>query len=152
MSWTKAGRASTQKEGDFQHAGLFRVEVEGLPIGLFQEVKLPTVEVAVIEYNYGESKSPQKRPGHVKYGNITLKRGYNLDRTLAQWVEAVAAGKPERKSMSFIQLDEEGNETMRWNAYRCWPSKWNGPGMEGSKDEIAVEEVEIVCESFSRAA
>lgn len=137
---------------DFDFSGLFRVEVEGLPLGEFQEVKLPSIEVSVIEYKHGSSKSPFKRPGAVKFGNLTLKRGYNVSRELQLWWENISAGKQDRRSMSVIAINEEGEETMRWNYFNCWPCKWNHSGYAGGKDETTTEELEIVTERGERAA
>lgn len=136
---------------DFTFAGLFRVEIEGNPIGDFQEVKIPTVEVAVTEYKHGSSKSAFKRPGSVKYGNLTLKRGYNVSRDLQTWWTNIQMGKQDRRSISVVQLDEEGGETMRWNMFDCWPCKWTHSGHAGGKDEVITEELEIVVERLEMA-
>lgn len=136
---------------DFHFSGLFSVEIEGSEIGTFQEVKLPTFETSVVEYNHGGSKSPHKRPGTVKWGNLTLKRGYATSRVLEEWLENIAQGKQDRRSISVIQHNEDHSETMRWNLFDCWPTKWTHSGYAGAKNETTVEEIEIVCERMERA-
>lgn len=136
---------------DFHFSGLFQVEIEGIDVGMFQEVTLPSFEVSVVEYAHGGSKSKFKRPGEVKYGDLTLKRGYNVSRVLAEWVENIAKGMQDRRSISIIQHNEEAGETMRWNCYQCWPKTWKHTPLAGTKNEVSVEEITIVTEYFERA-
>lgn len=136
---------------DFHFSGLFKVEIEGLAVGEFQEVNLPSFEVSVIDYNHGGSKSPFKRPGAVKWGNLTLKRGYNVSRILQEWHENIAKGVQDRRSISVIQHNEETGETMRWNFFNCWPCKWSHSPMAGAKNEVSIETIEMVVERGERA-
>lgn len=136
---------------DFHFAGLWKVEIEGLAIGEFQEATLPSIEVSVIEYNTGNSKSPLKRPGVVKYTNLKLKRGYSTSRIMQEWWENIAKGVQDRRSISLIEYDEENNEKMRWNMYNTWPCKWTHSAHAASKNEISTEEIELVLERMERA-
>lgn len=138
-------------ERDFSSAFLWRVEIEGVAIGDFQESTLPSIEIGVIEYGVGGKKSVQKRPGIVKYGNLKLKRGYSNDRTLQTWWENISKGQVDRRSVSLVQLDEVNTEVMRWNMFNCWPCKWNQSPAKAGDNNIFTEEVEFALEFMERA-
>jgi phage tail-like protein len=135
---------------DYHASLLWKIEIEGLAVADFQAVTLPTAEVAVIEYNTGGSKSPSKRPGVVKWSNITLKRGYGHNTILQEWIANISKGVQDRRSISVIQEKEEGNEIGRWNLFNCWPCKWSIGEMAGGKNEVTVESIEMVVERMER--
>lgn len=135
---------------DYHWAGLWNLEIEGLNVGDFQSAQLPNAEVAVIEYNTGGSKSPSKRPGVVKWSNLVLKRGHGHNVILEEWINNIARGVQDRRSISLIQKDEEGGDVIRWNMFNCWPAKWSLSELAGNKNEVSVETIEIVVERVEK--
>ena len=47
-----------------------------------------------------------------------------------------------------ILRNEAGDEVMRWNMHRCWPSKWTGPSLDATSDELAIETLVIAHEGL----
>jgi phage tail-like protein len=93
-----------------------------------------------------------KIPANPTWGNITLKRGVTDAMDLWEWRELVESGKVDeaRKNGSIVLYDQERQEVARWNFENAWPSKLTGPSFNAAADDIAIEELEIVVESYKR--
>lgn len=130
----------------------FLVEIDGLSVAGFTEVGL-TTESGIIEYREGsDTATVRKLPGLRKYSNITLKRGFTQNRDLWNWRKTSIDGKTERKSGSIILLDESRKEALRWNFSEGWISKWEGPALNATANEAAVESLEIAVEGIELAS
>lgn len=152
-----ASPTSGQSKGPDRLANFnFRVEIDGVAAGHFAEVSGLSVEQEVVEYRSGEDSTTRKIPGRVKYGDITLKRGYTSTGTLHDWIEANLTGRDssttvDRRSGSIIVLNESGEEVTRYNFYEAWPSKWKLSSLDGKGNDVLVEEVVVVIEWFEEA-
>ena len=137
---------------DFDHIGNynFKVEIEGVTVGAFQEVGGLEVIVEVVEFQDGDDLRLRKRPGGTSYSNIVLKRGYTATNELWAWMETVIDGPVERKAGSIILLDDALNEILRYNFYEGWPCRWKGLVLDGLGTGVAVEELEIAVEKIER--
>jgi len=124
-------------------SGCFRVLVGTRHVGDFQELVLPATQVTEIEYNYGESLKPIKRPGQGVAGPVELRYGAGCDDFIRVWHADIQADKFERRSMSFIELDEERREVKRWLARGCWPRELEYSDLDGQ-----LMRVEIVCDTI----
>lgn len=130
----------------------FRVEIDGLQVGAFQEVTGLTATTDVMEYREGgDITTPRKLPAMTKFDNIVLKRGLTDDETLYRWHRDVVEGKIERKGGSILVLDRAGREKLRWNFREAWPVKWNPPDFNATGNAVAVEELELAHEGLVRA-
>jgi phage tail-like protein len=107
-------------------------------------------ETAVIEYRTGADNptTVRKLPGLTKYPNIVLKRGLTRDLSLWNWRQSVVNGKTERRSGSIILLDEARKVVLRWRFVEGWPVKWEGPGLNATANEVAIETLEIAHEGL----
>ena len=47
--------------------------------------------------------------------------------------------------------DLQGAEKVRWNFFRAWPTKWDGPDFNAEGTEVALELLEIAHERIERA-
>ena len=130
----------------------FVVEVEGLVVGGFSEVDGLQIEIEVQEYREGGlNEYMHRRAGPTKHpANLVLKKGLTDVKTLWNWYWDVVQGKVERKNISVLLLDEDGNELVRWNFEQACPVKWTGPQFRASANEVAVESVELVHHGFTR--
>jgi phage tail-like protein len=103
-----------------------------------------------IEYRNGnEDITVRKLPGLVKYSNITLKWGFTDDASLWEWRKKAMDGNVERQSGSIVLLDDAREEKVRWNFHNGWPTKWTGPGLNATGNEVAIETLEIAHESLT---
>ena len=127
----------------------FRVELDGITVGAFCECSGLTSELTVIEYRNGSDRgSTRKVPGMQKFPNITLKRGITGDLQLWNWHKAILDGDLQRKNGAIVLLDESGQEVMRWKFRRGWPCKIEGPVLNASSNEVAIETLEIAHEGL----
>ena len=137
---------------DANWSGLFTVSIDGIDAGEFQEVKLPRANIEIIEYYTGNNKSPRKRPGPVTWQNIVLRRGFANNTILLEWWEQISLGKADKRSVTIQVRDEEGNITMAWNCFSCWPCAWDLADFRAGSTELAIEEIELATERIEVAA
>lgn len=128
----------------------FLVEIEGVTEAGFSECTGFDQETEVIEYREGhEDITVRKIPGLKKFSNVTLKRGLTNDKSLWDWRKKVMDGDIERQNVSIILMDEQRNEKVRWNLLNAWPSKWTGPELKATANEMAVETCEFCHEGYN---
>lgn len=131
----------------------FRVEVEGLEQAGFSEVTGFEAAINVIEYREGnEVTTPRKLPGLSRYGNITLRWGTTDSMELYEWLQECVEGTIERKTITIIALDEEGNDVATWQVIEAWPVKYSAPSFNGVGNEVALELLEFAHEGLTRTA
>lgn len=129
----------------------FTVSWGGDNIG-FSEVGGLSQEIQPIEYRDGlmtGTTLPLKRPGLIKSGNISLKRGLvkgNMD--LYNWF--INAGNPnvERRTLVVALLNDEGEPVFRWSISEAWPIKCEGPALKATGNDIAIESIELAHEGI----
>jgi phage tail-like protein len=130
----------------------FLVELEGITRAAFHEASGFDSTIDVIEHREGgENTTLRKLPGMTKYSNITLKWGLTDDRELYDWHRQVVKGDVRRKNGSIVLLDSQGNEKVRWNFFRAWPTKWDGPDFNAEGNDVAIESLELAHEGIVRA-
>ena len=128
----------------------FLIEIDGVVKGGFSEVSGLTTDTNIIEYREGNEGqgTTRKLPGLMKYNNIVLKRGWTIDRSLWNWRKQVIDGKTKRASGAIVLLDEARQPALRWEFREGWPSKWEGPALNGKTSEVAIEALEIAHEGL----
>ena len=128
----------------------FHVEIDGIAAASFAEVCGLESETAVVEYRIGNARTNAslKLPGLTTFSNIVLKRGITRDPALWQWRKSIVDGNPDRRNGSIILLDETHNPVLRWSFRNGWPCKWEGPCLDASSNEIAIETLEIAHEGL----
>ena len=127
----------------------FLVEIDGVTSAGFSEVSGLSTEIAVIEYRNGNDKvsSVRKLPGLHKAGNVTLKRGVTGDTVLFEWLRTSAQGSGDSaRNIAIILLDEARQPVLCWLLLRAWPMKWEGPTLNASSNEIAIESLTLACD------
>ncbi|HKJ67403.1 MAG TPA: phage tail protein [bacterium] len=129
----------------------YKLEIDGIQSGGFSECTGLQVESTPIEYREGtEDITARKLPGLIKYGNITLKRGVTVSQDLMTWLKFVQDGDIQRRNVSIVLQNELKEDKVRWNLREAWPTKWTGPDMKATSDEVAIESIEIVHEGLER--
>jgi phage tail-like protein len=125
----------------------FIIEIDDIAAGGFTEVGGLSLEQDIIEYREGsDTATVRKLPGLRKYANITLKRGYTQDRALWDWRKTTLDGLTQRKNGAIILRDEAGEPALRWEFSEGWLSKYEGPALNSTANEAAVEAIEIAVE------
>lgn len=129
----------------------FQVEWGGTRIG-FTEVSGLTVELQTIDYREGNAKEYQvtKMPGIPQYSNITLKRGmYRSDNEFFQWLNTVSLNNIERRDITVSLLNEEHDPITVWKIKAAFPTKVEGPSLNSTGNEVAVESIELAHEGLT---
>jgi phage tail-like protein len=130
----------------------FIVEIDGISRAAFRECSGLDSSSDPIDYREGtDGRTMRKLPGLVKHANITLKWGTTDDGSLWDWHRSVVDGTVERKNGSIVLLDDTGAEKLRWNFVDGWPTKWLGPSLNATGNEVAIESLEIVHEGLVKA-
>lgn len=117
----------------------------------FSEVSGLTLESEPIEYRGGadQSLTVRKIPGLRKYGNVSLKRGIMAaDNGFWEWWNTIQSGTVQRRTVTIALLDEEHNPAMSWEIQGAWPVKIEGPGLNATGNEVAVETLEFAHEGM----
>jgi phage tail-like protein len=133
----------------------FGVEFQGSVVGAFRECTGLGSENEVVEYKASGPKGEytiKKVPGRMKWQNITLKRGITDSLDMWKWRKIVEEGKIDeaRKNGSIVMFNQKGEEVARWDFVAAWPNKITGPTANAQNNEVAIEELEITHEGYSR--
>lgn len=125
----------------------FRVEIQGIQQAGFTECSSISSHIEVVEYREGgEPATVRKLPGKVTYQDLTLKWGMTDNQELYNWHLQAVKGNITRQSGSVVQLDDTGNEKLRWHFFNAWPSKWDGPSFSAKGNDVSIETLTLSCE------
>jgi len=125
--------------------------------GSFRECTVVTAEHEPAEYKFADDKGNPGYyaiPGRMKFGRITLKRGLTNDMAAWKWRKEVEDGNVQsaRTNGSILMLDQNGTPMAEFTFENAWPLKVSGPTPNANSSDLAVEEVELICEKIVRAS
>ncbi len=129
----------------------FQVEWGGTRIG-FTEVSGLTIELQAIDYREGSSLEYHvtKMPGIPQFSNIVLKRGvFRADNEFFKWLNTVKKNSIERRDLTISLLNEEHEPVMVWKVKGAWPCKVEGPTLNSTGNEVAIETIELCHEGLA---
>jgi phage tail-like protein len=92
-----------------------------------------------------------KLPGNSVGGNITLRRGMTISKSLWQWFSSVQDGKwfKQRRNISIaFTLGERPDAVFEFS--EAWPTRYRIGEMKADASNVEIEEVEIAYEGFKR--
>jgi len=129
----------------------FIVDIDNTAVAGFSEVSGLTAQGDEVPYREGADMENhvRKLTGLRKYANITFKRGYTKDPTLWLWYAAIASGENDRRGVTITLMDEAHDPVMRWNAEGAWINQLEGPTMNATGNEVAIESMELVHEKLT---
>jgi phage tail-like protein len=129
----------------------FHLEFNGQVIGGFSEVSGLTADGDAVDYREGSDPqlNVRKLVGMRKFGPVTCKRGYTLDKTLWDWHNNISNGVADRRDVTVILLNEAKQPVLRWHIENAWVNKIEGPSMKASANEVAIESVELIHEGLT---
>ena len=133
-----AGSGSQISDAAFQ-------EVSGLEGGLETE---PLAEG-------GENRFVHQLPKRAKQGNLTLKRGLtDASSGLVEWCRDTIEGDFSQpiqiRDVVVSLLDTEAQPVATWAVGNAYPVKWSVNGFDATKNEIAVETIELAFTTLNR--
>ncbi len=130
----------------------FHVQLEGLGGELFfKSVSGLRYETEVVPVREGgQNLTTFQLPGAVKWSNIVLKQGFTKDSALLRWrKEWTVPGGGNRLGGTITQLDTALNRQVSWTFVRAWPVKWEISEFDASKNELAIETLELAHEGIT---
>lgn len=115
----------------------------------FQEVSGLTSEMGTEAYQEGgENRFKHALPTGVTHPKLVLKRGTGaVDSPLVKWCKEVLEGglanpiKP--KSIYVKLLDENGDPLRTWSFGGAYPVKWEVDSFNSTKNQVAIETIEL---------
>ena len=145
--------AQAQKPRPTNH---FRLQIGGREaIGQFREVSGLDSEQEIIEQKEVDANGNvgiKKLPGNLKYSNVELKRGIDIDKALWEWRYQVETQGPDaaRTDCTLELIDYDGSPIATYTLLQAWPSKYTGAAMNAGSNEVAVKAMTICHEGFKR--
>ncbi len=136
----------------------FYVSLDNGIEGLFKDAGGISVEVEVTDFNESDAKGnviTLKRPGKVKYGEITLKRNMTSDKAFYEWAKAIRdgkAGKDFRHNGEITVTTTDGTKIAGWKFENAWPSKWAVSDLEAGSTDALTEDITLQIELLERTA
>jgi phage tail-like protein len=144
VQWTPDKLKSSNKGvGDFNQAHRFSVELDGVMVGGIHTVEGLDHETEVIEAHDGEDHTTHYAPGRQKAGVVKITKDFTSTKEFITWRQTVIDGKTERKSVSIILLTPSGEESIRYNLFDAWPSKYDGPVLNARNSANATEALHL---------
>src|SRR5690348_13222906 len=129
----------------------FKVNLDGLDVAGFSECSGLQWETETQDYNEGGLNTyVHKFPTRTKQSNLVLKRGI-VDRVMWNWYWDLTQGLVQRRTGAVVVYDPSGSTVvMQWEFSNAFPSKWTGPDLNASQNNVAVETIEIVHTGLKR--
>jgi phage tail-like protein len=144
--------ASTGTRYDPFLAFRFEVRINGFKSAGFSECTGLQMETDVESYPEGGLNTHlRKFPTRTKQSNIILKRGI-ASSELWGWYYDLTQGKVKRCDGSILVYDPAGgNVTMEWQFSEAFPTKWTGPDLNATQNNVAVETLELCHQGLRRS-
>jgi phage tail-like protein len=122
----------------------FAVEIDGLLVGGFTEISGLEAETEYDEYQEGGLNTFVHRfPKVTKFPPLVFKRGITTSSTLWDWYHDAVGGTVKRKTGAIILYNIQGREVCRWNFEGAYPTKWSGPALSSTSNDVAIESIEL---------
>jgi phage tail-like protein len=123
----------------------------------FKSVSGLSSEAEVVEVREGGvNDTTFKLVGPMKWKNLVFKQGFvalsaQQPSSLLSWREKWMSGVAKnmvRSTGKITMLDTALKEMATWTFYRGWPVKWEIGELDASKNELAIETLEIAHEGL----
>jgi phage tail-like protein len=126
----------------------FAVEIQKTAVAGFRECGGLSFTTDAVDYREGNEVHlhVRKLRGLSKFPPITMKRGFTDNKDLWEWYLAVLNGKNDRRNGAIVLRDEQQQPVIRWEFINAWICKWEGPAMNATTNDVAIESIEICVE------
>ncbi|KWI28408.1 MULTISPECIES: phage tail protein [Burkholderia cepacia complex] len=106
--------------------------------------------VQLVKYEDGSGNLYQM-PGKPEPVTITLKRGVMPKQSqLVDWINAITFNRVEKKDLSISLTNETGSQLLvTWSVMNAFPTKWTGPGLDATSNEVALEELSLAADRLT---
>jgi phage tail-like protein len=131
----------------------FRVEIDNTAVASFRECTGLSTTIDSVDYREGtdQPNSVRKLTALSKNANVGLKKGMTNNEDLWNWYKNILNGVQDRRNGAIILQDEQHNDVMRWNFENGWICKYEGPTLNATSNDVAIESIEICHERLELA-
>ena len=142
--------------GEPSTSSRFIFEVDGVEIGVFQEVHGLSLTVGVEEVREGgQNGFVHKLPSRMSWPNLVFRRGVTDSDALFAWVgkssgEGFAANnnKLTRCTGAVTVVSSTGERLRSWEIEGAFPVRWAGPDLDATRNDPLEEELEVAHHGF----
>ncbi len=124
----------------------------------FQKQQKPIEIIEVAKAQWANAKMGQlvttKIPGRFTVENLVLKRGLTDSLALWQWFTDIESGKWNSDHVSAGSLnvfDQGGTVKAKFDFTGAWPTRYSTSDMNAQSSEMAIEELELAVDGFTRS-
>ncbi|MFT5221769.1 MAG: phage tail-like protein [Glaciecola sp.] len=137
-------------------ASQFDIQIGTTSVDRVMTVGGLSVSVEVSSASTGTDLYERKRPGLIKFEDVTFKRGFFYDdRTMSDYWSnwMLSSGTPEDGSIILYNNGASGaaEEIARWNFFSAWPSKYTISDFDATSTDLVTEELTLTIERLERA-
>lgn len=132
----------------------FYVEIDSQITASFSECSGLDVQIEKEVYQEGGVNNQQRIfLKHVKFGDITLKRGMTDDPDFWNWIhQSLIEGKeqrPQRRNINILVFNQAGETMQVWRLIGSVPVGWKTPSLKADSSTIALEELILSYEGLN---
>lgn len=140
----------------------FYIQIDGYPVASFQEMSSMVSEVEAHEYIACDMGGPvpgginhTKQYGKIKPPEVTLKRGFDADKTLWLWHYRVRLNDPAAPQDCHLNVVQskpgakdpgDVQNVMCFQLWQAWPKKLDITGLKAGDGGVAIQTVTLVCD------
>lgn len=123
------------------------------PVAGFSECSGLDMTMEVEDYQEGGlNGTVLKFPKHMRYADLTLRRGVTKNTDLFDWFYSFTIGAGKRKDGLITLCDAEHKPFAVWGFKRGLPIKYAGPQLNAQQNQVAIESITIAHEGLYQMA
>lgn len=127
----------------------FYVEIGDDIVASFSECSGVSIDIDKEVYLEGGVNDQQRISlGHIRFSDITLKRGITDDNTFSEWMSELFQRKTKRRNVNILTYNQAGDVVKSWNLIGAIPVGWKIPSLEANGNMVAVEELTLAFEGL----
>lgn len=138
---SSTGHAFNRPTASVQLAHVFGLELDGMACASFVACSGLSARREVFEFHEGGHDGVRRLQGDTLWSPLVLERGTTRNGDLFQWFE-----KGDARDGAILLLSSSGDELVRWEFTRAWPTRWDGPTLDARHSTVALECLELVHE------
>lgn len=101
------------------------------------------------EITYRDGLGAKYMPGMEEAIKLTMKRGLVKGGSqLYAWINSIKLNIVEKKNITVSLLDNDNNPIISWAVQGAFPVKLTAPTFDAKSNEVAIESLELVADSF----
>ena len=149
----RLGNAADETVEDPAVAFMFKVEIDGMKLGLWNSFEGLGWETSIeTREEGGNNFFVHQLPGRLKYTNVKVSRPIGRDSSLvATWFASMASGV-KRTTARITALGPDNKEVVSWSLDGVVPVRWTGPAFNVETLKVANETLELAYHGFLEAA